>query len=195
VKQFLPLLFAGILFLASCEQKKQSGAVHYNIDSLLQKQIELLVQEKAVLTKTASIDSVEEIKSFTPGDTIAWQHELDVFKEISTINKSVNSQLYTIALRENDTASNLLVNTYSTREALPVQSLRIYYFKTPSRIRKIEAIVQEKNSLLTSERLLTMEFDEVYNKIALKSYSITGGQKMFLGDSVQFSVKGSIKLP
>jgi hypothetical protein len=70
----------------------------------------------------------------------------------------------------------------------------VYYLDNLSNIKKIEALYSEANSLLKESRLLTLEFKEVYNKNILNSYSIKGGQKMFLGDSVQFMVRGSISL-
>jgi hypothetical protein len=39
-----------------------------------------------------------------------------------------------------------------------------------------------------------MEFQEIEGQTVLVSYSIEGGQKMFLGDSVQFSVKGTVTI-
>jgi hypothetical protein len=78
---------------------------------------------------------------------------------------------------------------------LPVTSLRIYYRDVLRNIRRIEAEVREKNSLFKSSRQFTLEFQEINGTIVLTSYSITGGQKMYLGDTVRYSVKGDITLP
>jgi hypothetical protein len=73
--------------------------------------------------------------------------------------------------------------------------LKIFYLDVPSKIRRIEALYQEENSLLKGSRFLVMEFEEINNNLVLTSFSIEGGQKMFLGDSVKFSVKGTVTLP
>jgi hypothetical protein len=93
-----------------------------------------------------------------------------------------------------DSKSNLTVKSFATTEDLPVRFLKIYYQKSLSQLRKIEAQYNEANSLYSSRRFLTMEFENVYNKTILTSYSISGGQKMFLDDSVQYNIDANIVL-
>jgi hypothetical protein len=191
-------LFCFLLFgtlLTSCNQTTPEKVLYYPMDSLVRAQAYYLSEARAVLNKQAEINGQEESNSFTPNDTTAWLHELDIFTELKTINKPINRGSYQVENGVPDTRSNLLIRSYTTTKDLPVAYLKIFYFESPSKIKKIEALFREENTLLVGSRLLVMEFNEVYNKTVLASYSIEGGQKMFLGDSVQFSVKGTITLP
>jgi hypothetical protein len=72
--------------------------------------------------------------------------------------------------------------------------MKIYYYGQPENIKRIEAQFNEVNSLYSSSRFLIMNFQDLNNKPVLSSYSVTGGQKMFLGDTVIFSIKGIVTL-
>jgi hypothetical protein len=78
---------------------------------------------------------------------------------------------------------------------LQVRSLKIYYHNTPDQIKKIEAVFQQKSWLYKSSRHLTLEFREAQQQPVLTAYSIRGGQKMFLADTVTFAVRGNITIP
>jgi hypothetical protein len=185
---------APFLIFISCSQQKEKQVIYYPIDSLLNAQVNYLAEAKAKLSKDAEINGLKEAQSFTPADTTAWQHELDIFFALNTLNKPINLGSYTTVAAQPDSTSNLLINSFTTTEDLPVKYFNVYYLDNPSSIKKIVALYSEANSLLKESRLLTLDFKEVYNKNILSSYTILGGQKMFLGDSVQFSVRGTISL-
>lgn len=192
------ILLIGLL-AAACNNKRSKGASrYYPVDSLLTAQAKYLTQSGASLTKTAVIDNKPETKTYTPGfDTAgtAWKHELDAFFQLHDINKPSNAGKYTVITDEKDHSSNLLIYSLTSTEKLPVAYYNVYYLNTLANIRKIEALYQEKSILLNSSRKLTLEFQNIHNKIVLTSYSIAGGQKMLLADSVTFVVNGSITLP
>lgn len=189
------LLVLGIFAFGSCENKSSDTRFYYSLDSLLDNQVHHLSQSKATLFKKASIGEKEEERSFVPRDTSAWQFELDVFAQLNDINKPTNVGKYRTDRAVKDIASNLLIYTIESTERLPVSFLKVYYLGHLSNIRKIEGLYHEESSLLKSTRHLSMEFQNINNKIVLTSYSMKGGQKMLLGDSVQFSVHGTITLP
>lgn len=189
------MLIATSVLLTSCENKQRSTRLYYSLDSLLNDQVQYLSQSNATLLKRASLDGKEETKSFVPRDTSAWKYEFDVFTQLNDINKPANMGKYRTARAVKDVASNLLIYTIESTEKLPVSFLKVYYLDNLSNIRKIEGSYREESSLLTSSRHLSMEFQNINNKIVLTSYSMEGGQKMLIGDSVQFSVHGMITLP
>jgi len=187
-------LAVGVFIFFSCEEKQVETKYYYALDSLLNEQVHYLAQAKASLSKKATLNEREESKSFVP-DTSLWKFELDVFAQLNDINKPTNVGKYRTGRGIKDATSNLLIYTIESTEKLPVSYLKVYYLNTLSDIRKIEGVYTEESSLLNSVRHLSMEFQNINNKIVLTSYSMTGGQKMLVGDSVQFSVHGTITLP
>lgn len=189
--KYLIILAIGIM-LFSCEKQNVNTTLYYNIDSLIQAQANFLTASHAVLTKKAEIDGEEETSTL---DSVTWMHELDIFSELKVINTPNKTGKYTIESGVKDPNSNLTIRSFTGKDTLPIVYLKLFYLDNPSKIRRIEALYREENSLLKGSRLLILEFQEIHNKIVLTSYSIEGSQKMFLGDSVKFSVKGSITIP
>lgn len=164
----------------------------YNIDSLVSEQVRLLSSGKPKLTKQAVMGSKQDAMEYVP-DSTAWSKELDIFRQLDAMNKPVNRSKYLVDDNLYDPGSNLTVKAFTSLEPLPVRSMRIFYDTDIAQPRKIEAVFSEENSLFESSKNLLLEFQHINNKNLLTSYSIEGGQKMILSDSVTFSVKGKIK--
>lgn len=179
----------------ACSQQARTRARYYAIDSLVQGQIRLLAARHATLTKTATLGAQQDTTTFVPADTLAWTKELDLFLELKTLNKPTNVGAYTVTDNIPDTRSNLRIKSIETKQALPVRYLKVFYHGTPERVRRIEAQFQEDNSLYHSGRFLTLEFDELQQQPMLLAYSITGGQKIFLGDTVAYTVSAKVSVP
>jgi hypothetical protein len=198
LKQIIILSFISLL-ACSCIRKRNEALSYYPIDSLMKAQLHQLSESHVTVTKKANIDGKEETVSFTPADTTAWAKELDVFTALQTINKPTYAGLYQVEPALKDSSSNLLIYTVTARKTEllipPVSYFNVYYLNNRSDIRKIKALYREENSLLKTSRVLTMEFQNIHNKIVLTSYSIEGGQKILLGDTVTFSVKSTVTLP
>lgn len=186
------LCFSTTLFF-SCSNKEGYRLSLYSVDSLVKAQAKYLSENNAVLTKETSLGDMHNKVSVTPKDTSAWKKELEIFAALDIINKPVNKDLYRIEIFADD-KSNLKVKSFTTKEELPVKYLKVYYQHALNKVRKIEAQYNESNSLYESARSLTMEFQQVDNKTVLTSYSITGGQKMFLGDSVRYNIRAFLTI-
>ena len=196
MKRPFAFFFSAILFLAlfSCDSKKSKTSNYYSVDSLVNAQIKFLSESKVLLTKKAEINGVEESKVFTPKDSSAWAHELDIFAELNAINSPVNAGNYGVENGVRDSTSNLSIRLITAKTALPIVYVKVFYLDALSKIRRVEALYKEENSLLKGSRLLILEFQEINNKTVLVSYSIEGSQQMFIGDAVQFVVKGTIAI-
>jgi hypothetical protein len=189
--QYALIFFAFLSF--SCSTENQKSASLYNVDSLFEMQIDYLLAHEAAISKKARLNGVEKIITINPKDSLRWAEELSIFFELDVVNKPIHKGIYEVE-EYADNKSNLSVKSFSTTEDLPVKFFKIYYENSLRELRKIEAQYNEKNSLYSSERFLTMQFENVYNKTILTSYSISGGQKMFLDDSVQYTIDANVVL-
>jgi hypothetical protein len=184
-------LFAG-LAVGSCNPEKTTTSF-YPIDSLVTRQIQNLTKIKAGLLKEARLNGRGDTLTYIPKDTGAWVSELDIFRKLEVINKPTNKDSYAVIDGLADSGSNLTVKALTSRKReLPVVYLRIYYQGNIRKLRKIEALLNEANPLYESARQLSMNFQQIDNKTLLTSYTIKGSQKVILGDSVSFYIKGKI---
>ena len=180
-----------VLALFSCESEN-SPATFYPIDSLITAQIKHLTTINAGLFKEALLDGKTDTVTYTPGDTSSWAQELDIFRELNDINKPVNKENYRVTDGLLDTQSNLKIKAFNCVEELPVVYLKVYYQGSIDKPRKIEALYDQGNRLFGSTRVLSMHFQQINNTTVLTSYSVKGGQKMILADSVAFYISGKI---
>ena len=187
------VLFFYVVLILSCSSRQEHGLKLYAVDSFLSAQARYLSNNKAILHKSSRLGDVQDEVFITPKDSAAWKKELEIFAALDIVNKPLNRDLYRLE-RHADGKSNLMVKSITSSADLPVQYLRVYYQQTPDKLRKIEAEYNESNSLYNSVRVLTMEFQQVGSKPVLTSYSIEGGQKMFMGDSVVYGISGKLTL-
>ncbi len=192
--KFTLSFFLSVSLLTSCEQRSESAVQKvFDFDSLLHTQTQALVEVKATLHKKVSMQGKADSTTLQAPDSQRWSNELEIFHQLSQINKPINRSTYSIT-EQDDSQSNLRIQAFHSESDIPFTDVKIYYLKTPSNIRKIEGFVNERNALYTSARTLTLNFSEVHNKLMLTSYSIKGGQHMMLGDTVQFHVQGFITI-
>ena len=199
MKPIVCVLLVTTLF--SCQTGKKKAVALYNADSLITTQVAYLSEHKARLHKITKLGSKDSESVTIPESVKGWENELDIFRQLESVNKPVNRRLYVVE-RSSDVKSNLEIKSFIGKPEpgekaveMPVKYLKVFYQNTPDNIRKIEAQYDESNTLYTGSRFLKMEFQQVYNKTVLTSYSITGGQKMFMGDSVSYDISAFVTIP
>ncbi|MTI23133.1 hypothetical protein E1176_19040 [Fulvivirga sp. RKSG066] len=192
-------LFSLVLVVLGCSEnsKPSKNTVYYfDIDSLLQKQHELLLTSEAKINKHAFVDGDTSTTTYLP-DSANWKDELAFFKKMN-INKPVLKDVYNTSVVD-DTQSNLKIKQFipegEDTDDLEVQYLKLYYLEDLNGLKKIEAHYKEDNPIYKSSRYFTMYFDDITGKTALKKFVVKGGQKMILKDSVVFEVSGEVVLP
>jgi hypothetical protein len=189
------LLCSVLMIIAGCDQKRSTVVFYYPVDSLMSAQISVLSKMKPSVRKTGTMGAAQSA-NLLKFDSAGWVKELELFRNLNEINKPVNADVYD-RTEAKDVSSNLTVRTFSVKpgranDDTPVRMLKIYYLKRPSNIRKLEALYFETNAMYNSTKNLSMEFEDFQGRPLLSGYGVSGGQKMFLGDSVSFSITASV---
>lgn len=179
------------MLLAACASPTEMQPL-YPIDDVVAEQVKNLQRLQPMLKKEALVGSEKSEVTFAP-DSAEWAKELEIFRELSELNNPANKGLYIVDDNLYDPGSNLTVKAFTSKEELPVRSLRVFYQDDLLKPRKIEAQYSEDLRLYKSMRRLTMNFQQLNNKMSLVSYSMEGGQQVILGDSVEISIKGVIQ--
>jgi hypothetical protein len=183
------------VWLFSCTKGDVRHTTYYPIDSLVQAQINYLGDHPASLHKYATVGIDQDTAEYQPKDTTAWASELGPLLRLSVINKPIYQGKYKVENDLRDPNSNLRIRAFTALDdELPVAYLKVYYQGTLQDVRRIEGIYREVNGLYASTQILSMELQEIHNKTLLTSYSIKGGQKMILADSMALGVDGWIAL-
>ena len=188
------LLSVGLIVtLVACRNGESRNRVtmYFNVDSLVTAQSMLLRGQSATLTKVEMINGVEEKSEINAKDSIDWETELEMFRQLDLNRPSFVNQ-YDVSeggsgdVRETFTA-------YQRKEREPVVWLRIYYDST-DRIATIEGEYLEENALYYNERRLRLTLDQAKSQPVLHSYSIVGKQRMLFSDTVRYRVEASINI-
>jgi hypothetical protein len=178
-----------ILFLAlacqSPETQVQSNIL--NIDSLLNTQGKLL--GKVSLNKTLKVGD-SEFK--TQPLSVQLLSELEPFREISQVNRPIYKNNYRVTIYP-DSQSNLTVKEYRAKSYAPVKSLRLFYLKNLSQLKRLEATLTTEDFYQSSEKNFSLDFSLLGDTLRMESYSISGSQQYFWSVPQHFLVKASIR--
>ncbi|MEK6783839.1 MAG: hypothetical protein AABY93_19230 [Bacteroidota bacterium] len=183
-------LFVSLLG-AGCQKQNAKEKRYQDFDSLVNAQVTYLTRSKASLKKKATIGCKSDSTSIVP-DSTTWSHELDVFRQLDLINRPIYRDAYIVKDRTKDSKSNLLILSYEAPPTFTVPYLRLFYQDSPKRLKKLEALYQESNSLYNTKRILKMYFDDSKGKPYLTGYTIDGNQKMMLSDSTHYTITAEI---
>lgn len=183
-------IFISALLIVGCvKENRQVYSPYLDFDSLINAQVNSLAKAKSTLTKSVMLSGKSD-QSVLAMDSTLLSQELDVFRQLDLINKPLFSNAYEISDGEKDSQSNLTVRRYRAKMATPIPYVNLYYQNDFKKIKKIEASFHETNTLYGTNRQMTLEFDEVSNKLLLSKYRLVGGQKMILSDSILFRIEG-----
>jgi hypothetical protein len=162
----------------------------YDIDSLVNAQVEYLLANKIQLTKLVEIEGSKDEAHYTP-DSVQWNNELEIFRQLDQINKAAFSDAYVVNELP-DTNSNLSIKEVKASRPVPVSVIRFYYLRDQRDLRKIEALITEENPLYSNDRRVLMEFERIGNKSFMNRFRIEGRQKMVMDDSARFVIAGEV---
>lgn len=162
-----------ILFLGACNStapKKQLPAKYFDLKGYMAKEVTRLKIMNPEIDKTVTVNKATEQKRLKIAD---WQKELSMFAD-ADINKSAWQGLFKLTKTKD-------LETYtSDNEKVPVKVLKIHY--KLGKVKEIEVLISNTNSLYTSNDTLSYFPDSLYalqktQHIKLlneKNYRITG---------------------
>lgn len=184
---FLSLLLVAVACAPTPASVVQSPL---DFDALIDGQINGLSQRMVTLDKVAVVGDVRSDSTLVP-TAADWKAELDIFRQLGTLDKAIYQGAYLQEGPLDDPTSNLHIQQYSSATS-PLRVLKIYYQDDIQKVRKVEGLLEESTPLYSTQKSLTMVFDEESGKPVLTNYSIVGYQKVALRDTVRFSVESVI---
>lgn len=172
------------------EKEQKSIDTYYDIEGLVDEQLQLLDSIGPSLLKTATINGLPEKTTFTPTDSI-WRKELEIFRS-ADINKPRLLDSYLKTEANNEGGSSIIYISKFPKSTL-ADTIRITFVNNlPS---QIYASLRSQNTLFKSSKKLKLEFSNVHNRQIITGYSVAGWQKMVSKDSTHFDIEGRINLP
>lgn len=184
-----PVLLLLTLSISSCTDPAQQNQpnVYYDVLGYVKAQISDLSIQKPLIMKAVAIN--EKRNQQTTRD-INWSRELELFTQ-ADINKPALRTSYQITRPDSLTYQYTLKNS---EERLTVRSLSVRLDAVTHKPSRIEAVLQTKNPLYSSERHLLMESGAGVNRQwHVQHYTVSGFQKLPYFDKNDFLVDGRVK--
>lgn len=190
------LKYSALLFLitiaASCGQiennNKNTTNKFFDINGLIDNQVNLLDSIGPFLLKKANINGVKEHNKIDTRSDFSWEKELSIFKS-TDINKPVLNDSYEI-ITNTDSSSKTVIYISKTPAATQADSLFIHFDILEKGPIKIHAFISSKNMLYESAKTLDLTFQKIDKHSLISSYRIKGWQKMISKDTTTFLIEG-----
>lgn len=179
-----------VVMVTACRQEAIQSEKNLDFRGMIDRQVDQLSRQQRHLTKSAGMDQNLSDSTYLP-TRIAWARELEIFSELELINKPAYRNAYALQDSIDDPNSNLFIRQYVSPGA-PVPLIRLFYRDSVHHLKRLEAVMQETNLLYSTERMLTLEFDQEYKQSVLSRFSIHGFEKMAGGDTIRFNIRGQI---
>ena len=185
------LLVSGWSCGPDINKKKGPANKFFDINGLIEQQVNLLDSVSPFLLKTATIDGVDEQNLLTSLNHSTWTKELVIFKSADINNPKLADSYQFIETK----ISGLKTFIYTSKfpKTTKTDSLTISFDVTGNNPIKIHAHVRGSNALFESDKTLDMTFKTTNNQSMLTNYSIEGWQKMTSKDSTTYLIEGIVK--
>ncbi len=184
-----------LIFIWSCglDINKKRGSVnkYFDINGLIEQQVNMLDSVSPSLLKTATIDGVDEHNLLTSLNHATWTKELAIFKS-ADINNPRMADSYQF-VETNKSGIKTIIYKSKFPKTTSVDSLAISFTDTGKNPIKLHARVRDGNALFESDKTMKMMFTIVNNQNMLSSYRIEGWQKMISKDSTTYLIEGLVQ--
>jgi hypothetical protein len=184
-----------IVVLTSCESPKQDqsrSSQLFGMDSLINMQIDQLVEVNAQLIKTVIYNGVKEVVNLNKAEVI-WSNELAGFRMLD-INKPSLFDAYKKLDGIKDSMSNLTIMSFQLNddEINSVKMLNFYYLNDMTSLKRITGTIASESMLNGSIRKLELNFDQKQEQTVLTNYSHSIQEKRLFQEPVEVRIEGEV---
>ncbi|MDN5216249.1 hypothetical protein QQ020_29545 [Fulvivirgaceae bacterium BMA12] len=175
-------------FSSGVQNDKPKIDAFFDLEGLVNQQIEKLSSFNPRVRKEATINGQEEVQDL---DSLNWKKELHVFLK-ADINKPRLLSQYTTDTYQNEAGNQ--VTSYKNIEDRVSGVAKMEVVKDPSNQQVLSITIDsyEFNTLFTARAELRMNFEHLENELQLKDYSIKGGEKVIMKDTMEYTIKVKI---
>lgn len=187
MRQFLLAITCGVLLSCNVQPENTVDAVSYfNIEELLNKEIQYLVGQQAGLEKTLNSNGQSETTHMEPQTKEEWDSQLSLFFEANIDKPGLREAYHEEGL---STLEGMSTKIYSAKSAKSfVQTLELLYNNEV--LKQINIQTSEKNEVYTSGRNLKLFLDNEGQHIV--GFDVSGDEKMRMKEAMNFEVKAVI---
>ncbi|WP_460977364.1 hypothetical protein [Spirosoma knui] len=189
MRAIFPLGLLVISVLMGCDNPAQQNQpnVYYDVAGFVKKQIAELSAQKPLVAKSVLINAEQNQQATRD---VNWSRELELFTQ-ADINKPALRTSYQITRPDSLTYQYLLKKS---EERLTVRSLRVQLDPATRQPRRIEAVLQTKNPLYSSERHLLLESGPTQGQQwRVAHYKLSGFQQLPYFSKNEFMVEGRVQ--
>lgn len=176
-------LLLAVAFMSCSENEQASRELHvyFDLDSLLDQQIEQLSAGRYTVSKTVIMDGKEERQSHV-FDSAGWESEFIIIRDFD-LNKPYNVGAYTVDQEEG-------VQSYRLADQTLDAPVKYFDVERGADGLKITSEYYEDKSIYQHRRKLSLQF---HNNLLL-SYEVKGFQKMIMKDTIHYRISGEVKI-
>ena len=183
------LVFLLALILWGCDtrpEKIASTEEYFNLEALLNQEIEFLISKEAGLEKIVVSNSKEDRIQIQPVTKDEWESQLSLFLDANIARPGLRGAYYEESLTIQEGISRTIYTAKNTKVA--VQTFECLYQNEI--LNQINITIREKNSIFTSTKDLVLYFNSTGDHII--GFDVIGEEKMQLKEDLHFKIKAVI---
>lgn len=195
---FRRLIISGLFSLqVACVGESQveisvDDNLYFDLKGLIDQQVSMLDSLNPRVEMQALISGKEESQVLRK-DSAAWAETLKLYAE-ADLNKPVLRDQYVVSDSSLED-SDLQLKFYRAKrpDKVDIPYVKVFYQDSLSAVRRVEAFFREENPLYSTQRSMSLRFEEHGENVRLAEYVTTGKQKMILRDSIMYRNEGRIQ--
>lgn len=187
MRQLILAIFCGALLGCNIQKENSANAVSYfNIEELLNREIQYLLEKNAGLEKTLTSNGETESIQMKLQNKEEWESQFSLFFETNIDKPGLSGAYHEEDLSTLDGVSSKIYSAVSGKSF--VQTFELLYNNQV--LRQINIQTQEKNEVFKNGRNLKLLFDNEGQHII--GFDVSGDENMRLKENMNFEVQAVI---